>query len=165
MPCADERMNPVYDYQVNPCGPVYLNVGDGGNIGEFATGAAPRYAQPHLCLASPFCHALISLHAQRVCTKSTSTIPASARIRSPASASPKWYACRLHAALHQSSSACHRLHTAPVTAHILQQGAMTTEPLLMAVCSADRTVTIARKASPNGQPTGRPASGTALSTL
>ena len=30
---ADERMNPVFDYQLNECGAVYINVGDGGNIG------------------------------------------------------------------------------------------------------------------------------------
>ncbi|MCL7041502.1 hypothetical protein MKW94_022528 [Papaver nudicaule] len=29
---AYERMNRVYNYTLDPCGPVYINVGDGGNI-------------------------------------------------------------------------------------------------------------------------------------
>ncbi|KAF3335791.1 purple acid phosphatase 23 isoform X1 [Carex littledalei] len=29
---AYERMNRVYNYSLNPCGPVYITVGDGGNI-------------------------------------------------------------------------------------------------------------------------------------
>lgn len=29
---ADERSNPVYNYKLDDCGTVYLNVGDGGNI-------------------------------------------------------------------------------------------------------------------------------------
>ncbi|KAI3870190.1 hypothetical protein MKX03_025786 [Papaver bracteatum] len=29
---AYERMNRVYNYALDPCGPVYINVGDGGNI-------------------------------------------------------------------------------------------------------------------------------------
>lgn len=31
---AYERMNRVYDYKLDPCGPVYITVGDGGNIEE-----------------------------------------------------------------------------------------------------------------------------------
>ena len=29
---AYERTHPMYQYQLNPCGPIYLTVGDGGNI-------------------------------------------------------------------------------------------------------------------------------------
>ena len=29
---ADERTAPVYNYQVDSCGPVHLTMGDGGNI-------------------------------------------------------------------------------------------------------------------------------------
>lgn len=29
---AYERMNRVYNYKLDPCGPVYITVGDGGNI-------------------------------------------------------------------------------------------------------------------------------------
>lgn len=29
---AYERSNRVYNYELNPCGPVYITVGDGGNI-------------------------------------------------------------------------------------------------------------------------------------
>jgi len=29
---AYERTHPVYQYQLNPCGPIYLAIGDGGNI-------------------------------------------------------------------------------------------------------------------------------------
>ena len=29
---AYERCNRVYNYQLDPCGPVYITVGDGGNI-------------------------------------------------------------------------------------------------------------------------------------
>lgn len=29
---AYERMNRVYNYTLDPCGPVYITVGDGGNI-------------------------------------------------------------------------------------------------------------------------------------
>lgn len=29
---AYERMNRVYNYTLDPCGPVYINIGDGGNI-------------------------------------------------------------------------------------------------------------------------------------
>lgn len=29
---AYERMNRVYNYSLDPCGPVYITVGDGGNI-------------------------------------------------------------------------------------------------------------------------------------
>ena len=47
-PCADERMNPVYDYKLDPCGPVYLNVGDGGNIGITAVAPARLFMQ---CIA------------------------------------------------------------------------------------------------------------------
>lgn len=34
---AYERMNRVYNYVLNPCGPVYITVGDGGNIEKLAT--------------------------------------------------------------------------------------------------------------------------------
>ena len=29
---AYERTHPVFQYQLNPCGPIYLTIGDGGNI-------------------------------------------------------------------------------------------------------------------------------------
>ena len=29
---AYERMNRVYNYTLDPCGPVYITIGDGGNI-------------------------------------------------------------------------------------------------------------------------------------
>lgn len=29
---AYERMNRVYNYSLDPCGPVYITIGDGGNI-------------------------------------------------------------------------------------------------------------------------------------
>lgn len=29
---AYERMNRIYNYTLDPCGPVYITIGDGGNI-------------------------------------------------------------------------------------------------------------------------------------
>ena len=92
---ADERMNPVYDYKVDQCGAVYINIGDGGNIGKpsllqsktaAACGCAQEEHKPTLSEAHQLCR------LQRVCTRTTSTTLACARIPSPASASRKWCA-------------------------------------------------------------------------
>lgn len=37
---AYERTNRVYDYNLDPCGPVYITIGDGGNIEKLATNHA-----------------------------------------------------------------------------------------------------------------------------
>jgi hypothetical protein len=43
---AYERMNRVYKYGLDPCGPVYITIGDGGNIERLATHHAD---QPGMC--------------------------------------------------------------------------------------------------------------------
>ena len=69
---ADERMNPVYDYKVDQCGAVYINIGDGGNIGnpfllQSKTAAACKMhkSRPALSEAHQLCR------LQRACTRTT----------------------------------------------------------------------------------------------
>eukprot|EP00250_Pteridium_aquilinum_P009915 c19024_g1_i1 orf=45-1793(+) len=42
---AYERCNRVYRYELNPCGPVYITVGDGGNIEQVDVAHADDYGQ------------------------------------------------------------------------------------------------------------------------
>ena len=64
MPCADERMNPTYDYQLNECGAVYLNVGDGGNIGEPSPPAFVRHCCGSFFVPAVTCVWCMSLRLQ-----------------------------------------------------------------------------------------------------
>ena len=121
---ADERMNPVYDYQVNPCGPVYLNVGDGGNIGDLITGAAfescllrNSYSQLVSLLRTGFCSAE-GLYKEYVDDPGKCPDPKSGQCVTKVVRSH-----RLQAALHQRHCAWHLLHTVPGTTHCIQQGA------------------------------------------
>ena len=91
---ADERMNPVYDYKVDQCGAVYINVGDGGNIGELFLCAVCNYRCITWCssVLSALYNAHLLRRLQRASIRTTSTTLACAQIPSPASVSRKWCA-------------------------------------------------------------------------